>query len=81
MRPSAPFSLHDPVQVSNHNFSSSTGATYGFCVIAHGLFIHHITMPQQAVANLAPTVLEIIVNYLAAHTSGLIGDLAHHTAR
>jgi hypothetical protein len=80
MRSVAPLGLRHAVQVSNHHFVGSPPA-HGLGMISHGSFIHHITMAEQAITNLAPTVLEIVVDHLAPHASGLVGDLPHHTAR
>jgi hypothetical protein len=81
MRPITPLGLRHPVQVRYNYLSRSAWATYGFCVISYGSLIVHITMAQQAVPNLPPTVLKIVINHLAPHTPRLIGNLTHHTAR
>jgi hypothetical protein len=80
MRPIAPFSLHDSVQVSN-DYLGSSPATHGFSMVSDSLFVDHVPMTKERVSKLAPAVLKIVVNHLAPHAFGLIGDLAHHTAR
>jgi hypothetical protein len=49
MRPVAPLGLLHSVQVCNYHLTGGPAA-HGFCVIAHGIFIYHIPMAQQAVA-------------------------------
>jgi hypothetical protein len=47
-------------------------------MISHGLLIDHIPMAQQAVSNLPPSVLEVIVHNLAFHSLSLVLNLTHH---
>jgi hypothetical protein len=80
MRPIAPFCLLDSVQVSDDHLIG-TAPTHGFSMVSDSLFVDHVPMTKERVSKLPPAVLEIIVNHLAPHTFGLIGDLTHHTAR
>jgi hypothetical protein len=81
MRTISSLCLRHAVQVCDYNLGSSTWATYGFCVVPHGGLVNHVPVPKETISNLAPAILEIVVHHLASHPFGLIGDLAHHTAR